>query len=33
MATTDFDWEGFRALFGRLDKLLAEQPADITTYN
>jgi len=32
MATMDFDWEGFRALTTRLDTLLAEQPADITTF-
>lgn len=32
MSTTDFDWEGFRALFGRVETLLAEEPADVTTF-
>lgn len=32
MATTDFDWEGFRALVGRVDSLLTDEPKDPETY-
>ena len=32
MATTDFDWEGFRALVGRVDSLLNDEPKDPETY-
>ena len=32
MATTDFDWDGFRSLCMRLESLIMEQPADAAAF-